>query len=302
MSGDGGSAAVSLATVDVASLDRFDDGDVFELRFNDPYLRRPPARRPVLGQFFEDRLLAPVRTESFPAWFANLLPERGPYLASIARELHIEITDHWELLLALGADLPGAVRVRPTSTTTPRRPQASQPQRQLPLSLGVSLAGVQAKLSIHDNDDGKLVVPVAAGEGQAIAKFHDPDHVRIVHVEHATTMWAKASGIIVPDVRLIRASAIEFLPARLFDLGDGTAFLTRRFDRDGERRIHMEDFAQLFDRPPAEKYDQDGRRLHYEEGRAVRRQRVPSLSRPARLLRHLWQHRRASQELFDPLS
>jgi serine/threonine-protein kinase HipA len=269
MTAAGGSAIVSLSSVDVATLERFDDGDLFELKFNDDFRRQPVARRPVLGQFYEDRLLATVRTESFPAWFANALPERGPYRASIARALELDVNDHWALLLALGNDLPGAVTVRATSTKAPRQPRASETAPQPPPALGVSLAGVQAKLSIHDDDDGKLVVPVAAGEGQAIVKFHDPDHARIVQVEYATTMWARAAGVVVPDVRLVETHTIEGLPEKLFDLGDGKAFLTRRFDRDGERRIHMEDFAQLFDRPPAEKYDEDRRPLHYEELGAV---------------------------------
>lgn len=269
MSGEGGSAVVTLEGVDIARLDRFDDGGVFELQFDERYRRQSPALRAVLGQFYEDRLLDRVRTESFPAWFANVLPERGPYLASIARELGVDVNDHWELLCALGGDLPGAVTVRSTSSSAVRRQPAAPPQRQLPLSLGVSLAGVQAKLSIHDDDDGKLVVPVASENGQAIVKFHDPRHLRIVHVEYATTVWAKACGIVVPDIRRVDTRTIEGLPPKLFDLGDGAAFLTRRFDRTEGRRIHMEDFAQLFDRPPAEKYDEERRPLHYEEVGAV---------------------------------
>jgi serine/threonine-protein kinase HipA len=45
---------------------------------------------------------------------------------------------------------------------------------------------------------------------------------------------------------------IEDIPAD-FD-ADQDVLIVKRFDRDGDRRIHQEDFAQVFDIPPEERY------------------------------------------------
>jgi len=56
----------------------------------------------------------------------------------------------------------------------------------------------------------------------------------------------------VPEHRVVRASEIEDIPAD-FD-ADQDVLIVRRFDRDGDRRIHQEDFAQVFDIPPEQRY------------------------------------------------
>ena len=66
--------------------------------------------------------------------------------------------------------------------------------------------------------------------------------------------WASRSGIDVPECRLASDEEFVDLPAGA-PVGDGTVFLIRRFDRVGEGgRVHIEDFAQVLDRPGI--YDQ----------------------------------------------
>src|SRR5690349_7725832 len=71
--------------------------------------------RPVLGQRFEDdpfrRFGTPGR---LPRWFSNLLPE-GPLRDLVARSNGYSITQEFQLLRAIGEDLPGGLVVEPLS-------------------------------------------------------------------------------------------------------------------------------------------------------------------------------------------
>jgi serine/threonine-protein kinase HipA len=67
---------------------------------------------------------------------------------------------------------------------------------------------------------------------------------------------ARAAGIQVPPVRLVSVAEIEGLPPEAARL-KGSALAVERFDRAaGGRRIHMEDFAQVFGLFPEAKYDE----------------------------------------------
>jgi len=56
-------------------------------------------------------------------------------------------------------------------------------------------------------------------------------------------------------MRLAREVEIRAAPCGLLPLASGEmAYVTRRFDRDGQRRIHVEDFSQLAGQPTADKY------------------------------------------------
>ncbi|MFG0319277.1 MAG: type II toxin-antitoxin system HipA family toxin, partial [Planctomycetota bacterium JB042] len=58
-------------------------------------------------------------------------------------------------------------------------------------------------------------------------------------------------------MRMAAACGLEVAPSALVPLRDGSpAFLTRRFDRaDDGRKRRQEDFCQLAEKPPKEKYD-----------------------------------------------
>jgi serine/threonine-protein kinase HipA len=81
------------------------------------------------------------------------------------------------------------------------------------------------------------------------AKFkHVPEN------EFAMMELARQIGIQVPETRLINIHDIKGLPKGMEILGD-TAFLAKRFDRkDNGGAVHMEDFAQVFDVFPEQKY------------------------------------------------
>jgi serine/threonine-protein kinase HipA len=247
-----GTASIRLHDEEIASLELFESGD-WSLHFHPAYRARPRVQRVPLGLFFEDRGLGPIKVESGPInWFINLLPQ-GTYGAKVARAAGVNERDWWNLLLLLGHDLSGAVVVEPSDTISPRTPQAKPVLPALPSGLHVSVAGMQPKMSLRT--DGQLVVPMHGQEGDVIAKLHSPTYSRIVHNEFCTTRWAKLCGLQVPAVYLADAADVPQVAAAYADIGDGKMFVTKRFDRTPQGRIHMEDFAQIIEPPSNEFYD-----------------------------------------------
>ena len=65
---------------------------------------------------------------------------------------------------------------------------------------------------------------------------------------------AAMSGIDVPEFKLVEMSKLKNLP-RINLPDEELSFAIKRFDRNGNERIHMEDFAQILVKYPHEKYD-----------------------------------------------
>lgn len=205
------------------------------------------ADHPVLGQAFEidpdHRRTASGRA---PEWFANLLPEPGSGLRElIARDLGVKRLHDFMLLVHLGDDLPGAVRVvlEEDPGEIPELPADEPRSHDHPLRF--SLAGVQPKFSMRYDGKG-LVVPVSGKGGDWIVKLPDRRFPQVPENEHAMLTWAGLSGIGVPESRLVRGGELDGLPEGLID-DEEHALAIRRFDRlDGGRtRVHQEDFAQV---------------------------------------------------------
>lgn len=105
-----------------------------------------------------------------------------------------------------------------------------------------TLSGIQKKLSVHLSDDRRTLTVEATG-GQYILKPQTGTYPSLPENEHVTTLLAKLSGIATPASGLV-------------PLRDGSlAYLARRFDRlpDG-RKVRQEDFCQLAELPPRDKY------------------------------------------------
>jgi serine/threonine-protein kinase HipA len=223
----------------------------YRFSFDSSWLGNPA--RPTLGQLFEDRKPRDIETTGHvPIWFSHLLPQ-GPLRRAICRRAEIDDDDELSLLELLGSDLPGAVilkRGTPRLETplTARRDETVPP---IEPTLRFSLAGNQWKLSVHAGERG-VTMPLPGESGGWIAKFHDPTFRDLPRVEHATMTWARESGVTLPEFRLAAAADFPDVPNGI-PMGDGTFFLIRRFDRGESRgRTHMEDFAQVLDRPAGE--------------------------------------------------
>jgi serine/threonine-protein kinase HipA len=99
----------------------------------------------------------------------------------------------------------------------------------------LALTGVQRKLSLacEGNDADRRLTIVGALGGSHILKPPAPEYPGMPELEHWTMVLARASGLRTAEAGLIPLSSGE------------PAFITKRFDRDGARRIHVEDLCQL---------------------------------------------------------
>lgn len=192
---------------------------------------------------------------ALPAFFANLLPEDK---LREAMERHhagnVRAGNDFDLLAALGADLPGAVRVVPADDTTTITEDAASARPKARFSL----AGVQMKLSVMKNTGkgGGLTLPLGDAQGEYIAKFPSTAFPGVSENEYANLALAAAIGMEVPDRELVEKSDFEGIPEEFDTLSDGRVLLIRRFDRSrAQKRIHMEDFAQVFGIYPSRKYE-----------------------------------------------
>jgi serine/threonine-protein kinase HipA len=229
-------------------------GDVAEFRLGESYRTSHP--RPVLGQLFEDDLERVHRSRiKLPPFFSNLLPE-GALRELLARQLGVKADREPFLLAHLGDDLPGAVRVTVEDGGNESFDSTTEPTPEDKDLIKFSLAGVQLKMSAVRGVRG-LTIPANGRGGNWILKLPDPRFPNVPENEWSMMTLAKHSGLQVPDVELVVVSEIEGLPTDLEPaIRNAKALAVRRFDRASDRRIHMEDFAQILDVRPShrEKY------------------------------------------------
>lgn len=244
---------VLLADQPVGSLILDQRGGV-EMRWLSAYLDGFP--RPVLGQHFLDDPGGVYRSQQrVPPWFSNLLPE-GLLRELVARQAKVGIRQEFALLGFLGADLPGAVQILAPSDTT--QTDLHDPTPAVSDAAPVwhfSLAGVQLKFSANRRGKG-LTVRVSGQGGDWIVKLPSQQFAQVPMNEFATSNWARASGIDVPETALVKLADIEGVSRSLLTSAEDLAFAIRRFDRpESGKRVHMEDFAQVMDLYPEQKYD-----------------------------------------------
>ncbi|MGY1455283.1 type II toxin-antitoxin system HipA family toxin [Streptomyces sp. SS8] len=239
-------------------------GDHTRFVVNDSYLEDPA--RPVLGLRFEENLHAPYASAlRLPRWFSNLLPE-GPLREWIADDRGVSLDREMELLAQVGHDLPGAVQVLPAEGPDDgwEWPENLEPglrrggSHRLPPDSPwrFSLAGIALKFSMLAKGD-RLTVPTAGEYGDWLVKFPDYRHPDVPRNEFAMMSLAKAVGLEAPDVRLLHRDELDGLPGRMWPNDEVWAYAVRRFDRhtDGTRSlVHIEDFAQVRDKYPQDKY------------------------------------------------
>ncbi|MGK6314168.1 type II toxin-antitoxin system HipA family toxin [Neorhizobium sp. DT-125] len=233
-------------------------GDFNAFSFEDSY--RATGGFPVLSLSFRAATGGlrkdpkPV-ARALPAFFANLLPEDK--LREAMEKHHagsVRAGNDFDLLVALGSDLPGAVRVAPSEGTHVRVDNLSFPKPKARFSL----AGVQMKLSVIKNTGkgGGLTLPLGDEHGLYIAKFPSTAFPGVSENEYANLALAEAIGMDVPERELVEQSEFEGIPEEFKTLSDGKVLLVKRFDRGaGGKRIHIEDFAQVFGIYPSRKYE-----------------------------------------------
>jgi serine/threonine-protein kinase HipA len=183
-----------------------------------------------------------------PPFFAGLLPE-GVRLGVVTSSTKTSADDHLTLLLAIGADTVGNVRVVPAGAGLSSPVPMFEPERDTDFRAvfarltgsvdadPVGLAGVQPKVSA-----AMLSAPAQTRSGPAILKLNPVQYPLIVENEHFFMRMAAACGLRVATTSL------------LHDAEGRAALLVSRFDRAGSARIAQEDACQVADIYPASKY------------------------------------------------
>lgn len=263
--------AVLLHNRRIGVLNRL-GGEQHLFSFEQEYLDDP--NRATLSLSFKaqgGRVVSSTRPVShrLPPFFSNVLPE-GHLRTYLAEQAGVKPTREFSLLAALGEDLPGAVTTALFGIDEPRMDATARPRRDQgrgPGALRFSLAGVQLKFSAVLEASGGLTIPAHGVGGFWIVKLPSMHFPAVAENEYVMLELARAIGIAVPETRLVSVGDVCGLPDEAARL-PGQALAVRRFDRtpDG-KRVHMEDFAQVFGLYPDDKY---GRRSYANIAAVVR--------------------------------
>jgi serine/threonine-protein kinase HipA len=224
------------------------DGGV-EFRYDPEYLAA--GREPVASTLplSEQPTFRP--SGAVPAYFAGLLPE-GRRLQAVRTAVKTSYDDELTLLLAVGADPVGDVRVLPEGVAPEEVAPRVQVRRWSEVSFDevfaeetgtepdrVALPGVQPKASAR-----MISLPVRQAGGHLILKLDPPEFPHLCRNEWLMLLAAKASGLAVVHAELVT------------DRDGREALAVRRFDRTSSGdQLAVEDACQAMDRYPAEKYN-----------------------------------------------
>jgi len=226
-------------------------GDVIQFDYlDDAYPTAGPIREASVSWSLLRSGEYPVTTTggAVPAFFAGLLPE-GVRLGVVTSSTKTSADDHLTLLLAIGADTVGNVRVVPAGGDPVATQPMFDPSRDTDFahvftrltgsvdSDPVGLAGVQPKVSAS-----MLSAPTLTRTGPAILKLSPAQYPLLVENEHFFMTMASDCGLRVADTSLI------------YDSKGRSALLVKRFDRNGRTRIAQEDACQVANLYPASKY------------------------------------------------
>jgi serine/threonine-protein kinase HipA len=241
-------------------------GDSTLFAFNRRYI--DSEARPTLSLSFKTRdgvlrtQLQPYRMRLMP-FFSNLLPE-GHLRQYLAERGEVHPDREFFLLWLLGEDLPGALRVRPAAEDVlppayareaDAESDGARPDPDLSHALRFSLAGVQLKFSAISKSSGGLTIPAKGVGGSWIVKLPSGRHAGVPRNEYSMMTLASKLGMNVPRVKLVDVREIENLPSGLGQLRDHEAVAIERFDHlPNGTHVHTEDFAQVFELYPANKY------------------------------------------------
>jgi serine/threonine-protein kinase HipA len=199
-------------------------------------------------------------SDTFLPWAANLLPE-SEQLRTLGQLLGMARSDVIGLLSAIGGDTAGALSFSQAgrASSVQWRPVAKPEELERliedlpnkPFLVGeegvsMSLAGVQSKIAVAVDDDGRICIPMNGSPSTHILK---PDSARLpggVQNEALCLTLAKRMRIPTPEVTTGRA-------------GKRTYLLVKRYDRTDVggrcRRLHQEDYCQALGKPPSAKYE-----------------------------------------------
>ena len=200
-----------------------------------------------------------VKNQRLHPTLSNLLPE-GSLRELIAQGLKVHVDSEFHLFSYLGEDLPGALIAEPMEPedvpdsvlTTHGKARAVKFDKTTQENK-FSLAGVQMKFSMKEKD-GRYNLSKGGTLGDWIIKTPSTKHKDVPVNEYTAMNLASLAGVEIPEIKLVGLDKLDNLPQ--INLPDEAfAFAIKRFDRNDNTRIHMEDFAQVLVKYPHQKYD-----------------------------------------------
>ncbi len=212
-----------------------------------------------------DKLMAErwARNQRLHPTLSNLLPE-GLLRELIAQGLKVHVDNEFHILSYLGEDLPGAIVATPLEPDEVPDGVLAILSRDAYRNVKVvkfekisqenkfSLAGVQMKFSMKEKD-GRYNLSKAGVLGDWIIKTPSTRHKDVPVNEYTAMTLASLAGVDIPEIKLVDLGKLDNLPQ--INLPDESqAFAIKRFDRNEDARIHMEDFAQVLVKYPDKKY------------------------------------------------
>lgn len=210
----------------------------------------PNAARLMAEPWTRNQRLHPV--------LSNLLPE-GALRDLIAQGLKVHIDNEFHILSYLGEDLPGAIEATPMEPEDVPDYVLNTLGKAKPVKFNkvaqqnkFSLAGVQMKFSMKEKD-GRYNLSRGDVLGDWIIKTPSTKHPFVPLNEYTAMSLAALAGVDIPEIKLVELDNLDHLPQ--INLPDEKlAFAIKRFDRENNQRIHMEDFAQILVKYPHDKY------------------------------------------------
>lgn len=208
-----------------------------------------------------DRLMAEpwARNQRLPPTLSNLLPE-GLLRELVAQRLKVHIDNEFSILAYLGGDLPGALVAErsaandiPDSVLAMHRGAKAVAFEKVGHENQFSLAGVQMKFSMKGQED-RYSLALNGALGDWIIKTPSTKHNDLPANEYTAMTLAALVGVDIPEIKLVALNTLDNLPP-INVPNENLAFAIKRFDRDDNTRIHMEDFAQVLMKYPHEKYN-----------------------------------------------
>lgn len=199
-----------------------------------------------------------ARNQRLHPVLSNLLPE-GSLRELIAQGMKVHVDNEFHILSYLGTDLPGAIEAIPMEPedvpsyvlNTHGKAMAVRFNRATPENK-FSLAGVQMKFSMKATD-GRYNLSTGDVLGDWIIKTPSTKHKLVPLNEYTAMSLAGLVGIDIPEIKLVEIDTLDNLPPINLP-NEKQAFAIKRFDREDDQRIHMEDFAQILLKYPHEKY------------------------------------------------
>ena len=210
----------------------------------------PRAEKILSEQWARHQRLHPV--------LSNLLPE-GSLRELVAQGLKVHVDNEFHIFSHLGEDLPGALVATPMEPgdvpdsvlTTHGKAKAVKFQKG-DQENRFSLAGVQMKFSMKEKE-GRYNLSKGDALGDWIIKTPSTKHKNVPPNEYTAMSLSAMVGVDIPEIKLVDVDKLDNLPQ--INLPDEKqAFAIKRFDRQNNERIHMEDFAQILVKYPHEKY------------------------------------------------